>query len=230
MKDMSKQQLLLAAQQLRPSELADLISRLSPAERKQVVIDLLAAGLDPVKVLSALRDLELQREVKIRRRMRTIWWTLATAAGGLSAFHGYRRNRSVGWALGWFAAGTILPLPTVVIAIAQGYGKPKASVMHKQLGAVASKRLNKWVTEDPDERYAPTHYAPIGTDNFDVAEAAVASVFPEWHGSSRMSGAPSNWRMRVGNVTKTFPTKTAAKDAALAQLTSDGKALGLRSR
>jgi len=40
------------------------------------------------------------------------------------AYHGYKRNDSVGWAIAWGALGG-LSLITPVIALAQGYGKPK---------------------------------------------------------------------------------------------------------
>ena len=42
-----------------------------------------------------------------------------------AAFHGYRRNKSIGWALLWGALGFALPLGTNVIALAQGYADPK---------------------------------------------------------------------------------------------------------
>jgi len=48
---------------------------------------------------------------------------VAGVVGG--AYHGYRRNKSVGWAIGWAIAGGMFPLITGAIAVAQGYGKPK---------------------------------------------------------------------------------------------------------
>lgn len=56
---------------------------------------------------------------------RKIWGVLALVSGPVSAFHGYRRNRSVGWAIGWFALGTLFPVITPTIAVAQGFGKRK---------------------------------------------------------------------------------------------------------
>ena len=49
--------------------------------------------------------------------------TLQVASVGLSAYHGYKRNRSVGWALWWGFCGGLLPIVTPVIAVAQGFGK-----------------------------------------------------------------------------------------------------------
>lgn len=51
---------------------------------------------------------------------------ISTASMAASAYHGYRRNQSVGWALAWGAAGALFPVITPVIAVAQGFGKRKA--------------------------------------------------------------------------------------------------------
>lgn len=50
---------------------------------------------------------------------------LVTASGALSMYHGYRRNNSLGWGLGWFALGTLFPVITPTVAFAQGFGKRK---------------------------------------------------------------------------------------------------------
>lgn len=67
----------------------------------------------------------------------TPWWRsllvdpvqalLPLAGAGLGAYHGYKRTKSVGWALGYSAAGSLFPLVTGGIALAQGFGKPKGS-------------------------------------------------------------------------------------------------------
>jgi len=59
-----------------------------------------------------------------------MWWkitygTLVTASGALSLYHGYRRNNSLGWGLGWFALGTLFPVITPTVAFAQGFAKRK---------------------------------------------------------------------------------------------------------
>jgi hypothetical protein len=57
-----------------------------------------------------------------------IYGALSIVSSGLSAYHGYRRNRgSVGWAVGWALLGGIFPIITPAIAFAQGFGKPKVS-------------------------------------------------------------------------------------------------------
>lgn len=56
-----------------------------------------------------------------------VWSAVSVAAAGASAYHGYKRTGSVGWAFGWFLFGGALPIFAVPVALAQGYGKKKAS-------------------------------------------------------------------------------------------------------
>jgi hypothetical protein len=49
--------------------------------------------------------------------------SMVGAAGG--AYHGYKRNDSVGWAIGWSIFGGAIPVLAIPIAVAQGVGKPK---------------------------------------------------------------------------------------------------------
>lgn len=53
-----------------------------------------------------------------------VWSVVSMAAVGMSAYHGYKRNDSVGWAIAWALAGAIAPVITIPVAIAQGFGKP----------------------------------------------------------------------------------------------------------
>lgn len=59
--------------------------------------------------------------------IRTLWWLLSVAGVGLSAYHGYKRNNSVGWAIGWGLLGGLAPVITVPVAFAQGFAKPKGT-------------------------------------------------------------------------------------------------------
>jgi hypothetical protein len=54
-------------------------------------------------------------------------YSIASLAGGaLGAYHGYKRNdESVGWAIGWFFFGSILPIFALPIMFAQGLGERK---------------------------------------------------------------------------------------------------------
>lgn len=53
------------------------------------------------------------------------WTALSTVSMGLSAYHGYRRNDSVGWAIGWAFLGALFPVITPAIALGQGFGQSK---------------------------------------------------------------------------------------------------------
>jgi hypothetical protein len=55
-----------------------------------------------------------------------LWSALSTASMAASAYHGYKRNDSVGWALGWGFLGAVFPVITPTIAVAQGFGKRKS--------------------------------------------------------------------------------------------------------
>lgn len=50
-----------------------------------------------------------------------------SVAMAANAWHGYRRNGSIGWALGWAILGYAAPVITTVIATAQGFGHKKGS-------------------------------------------------------------------------------------------------------
>ena len=52
------------------------------------------------------------------------WSVVGLASMGISAYHGYKRNDSVGWAIWWAFMGAMFPIVTPVIAFAQGLGKP----------------------------------------------------------------------------------------------------------
>lgn len=49
------------------------------------------------------------------------WASLVS--GPLSAYHGYKRNNSVAWGVAWFFLGSVFPVLTPTIALAQGFGK-----------------------------------------------------------------------------------------------------------
>lgn len=48
----------------------------------------------------------------------------SAVSAGIGAYHGYKRNQSVGWALWWAFAGGAAPIVVPAIAVAQGFGKP----------------------------------------------------------------------------------------------------------
>lgn len=111
-----------------PFAAIDLKNALEPyttATRKKIVKAYVAADGDADKLDTVQQwgvTWELPREVKIRL---TIWGILSTVSMAASAYHGYKRNDSIGWALGWGFLGAMFPVITPTIAIAQGFGKPK---------------------------------------------------------------------------------------------------------
>ncbi len=52
-----------------------------------------------------------------------VWRVLSMVSAGLSAYHGYKRNDSIGWAIVWGLLGGIFPVITPAIGFAQGFGK-----------------------------------------------------------------------------------------------------------
>lgn len=55
-----------------------------------------------------------------------LWGILSTASMAASAYHGVKRNDSVGWGLWWGLMGGLFPIITPAIAVAQGFGKRRS--------------------------------------------------------------------------------------------------------
>jgi len=55
--------------------------------------------------------------------MATIYTIASPISAAVCAYHGYKRNDSVGWAIGWLLLGGMFPIITPVIALAQGFGE-----------------------------------------------------------------------------------------------------------
>ena len=58
-------------------------------------------------------------------KVNPVWAILWTASMAASAYHGYKRNESIGWAVGWGLLGGLFPVIVPTIAVAQGFGKRK---------------------------------------------------------------------------------------------------------
>lgn len=48
---------------------------------------------------------------------------ISSVASVAGAYHGYKRNNSVGWAVAWFFLSGMFPLIAMPVAFAQGYAK-----------------------------------------------------------------------------------------------------------
>ena len=55
-----------------------------------------------------------------------VGWAGSMAGGISGAYHGYKRNDSVGWAIGWGLLGSAFWPITIPISLAQGFGQRKA--------------------------------------------------------------------------------------------------------
>ena len=106
------------------TEVAEFLKIYAPAERASIAQQLVARGVSSNTVAAALNWLDASG--KMKANWPTIAGILAIASASASAYHGYRRNQSIGWALWWFVAGSIFPVVTPVVAVAQGFGKKKA--------------------------------------------------------------------------------------------------------
>lgn len=92
-----------------------------PSDQRDAVAQrLIARGVNVLDVNAALNPASTWSSSKT-------WGVISIFSGAASAFHGYRRNQSIGWGLAWFVAGSIFPIVIPTIAIAQGYGVRKES-------------------------------------------------------------------------------------------------------
>ena len=57
----------------------------------------------------------------------TTSYVLQLGAVVADTYHGYKRNKSVGWAVGWAVAALFFPVITTTVAIAEGFAKPKGA-------------------------------------------------------------------------------------------------------
>jgi hypothetical protein len=54
-----------------------------------------------------------------------VYQVLSFVGMAAGAYHGYKRNNSIGWAIAWGLLGGIAPVITLPVSLAQGFGKPK---------------------------------------------------------------------------------------------------------
>lgn len=88
------------------------------------------------------------------------------------AYHGYKRNRSVGWAIGWFLFGGMLPVLSIPISLAQGFGKVKGGGKTKnRRRRNRARRRNEYLVE----RYGGTIQAPTEDAARATAERRMAA-------------------------------------------------------
>lgn len=64
-----------------------------------------------------------QRPTVLKRGLAVAYAIAGIAGTGIGAYHGYKRNNSVGWAIGWALLGGLAPIIVIPVAFAQGIGK-----------------------------------------------------------------------------------------------------------
>lgn len=104
------------------SQVAEFLKLYAGEARNVAARALLTKGASQKAVADALVWLDASSRI----RWPLIWGIASTASMAASAFHGYRRNQSIGWALWWGLMGTVFPVVTPVIAAAQGFGRRRS--------------------------------------------------------------------------------------------------------
>lgn len=118
-------QLAQRVETLSPIDLADILDRLSRSDREQLVVDLMSAGVPAEKVNAALREVDMRRHLRLRRAFRVGFSLVGFASGAAGAYHGYKRNQSVPWAVVWFLGSALFPVVSVPIMLSQGFAKAR---------------------------------------------------------------------------------------------------------
>jgi len=107
----------------RLNHLVDALWRLSSDEERAAFSqELITLGVSATLVADAQNKL---RRIKRAKKIRTVWAVLGTLSMAASTYHGYKRNNSVGWAIGWGILGAMFPVITPAVAVAEGFGKRK---------------------------------------------------------------------------------------------------------
>lgn len=68
---------------------------------------------------------EITLSPAVLQTLKVVGIVTSTIGAGIGAYHGYARNRSIGWALVWGFLGGAVPVIVVPVALAQGLGEPK---------------------------------------------------------------------------------------------------------
>jgi len=60
-----------------------------------------------------------------KRGLAIAYGIAGVAGAAIGAYHGYKRNDSVGWAIAWAFLGSLAPVVVIPVAYAQGIGERK---------------------------------------------------------------------------------------------------------
>lgn len=73
-----------------------------------------------------------------RKRMGQVVGVMSAFSAVTSGYHGFKRNRSVGWGAAWFVMGALLPVVTPLIAVDQGFAKASGAKGDEGMGWAAA--------------------------------------------------------------------------------------------
>jgi hypothetical protein len=116
--------------------------------------------------------------------MSDVYGLLVLASIGASAYHGFKRNDSVGWGIVWGLLGGIAPVITPAIAVAQGFGEPERQ-------------------GNPTKEEEPWWAAHDGNQVFGIGQTEKLALDDAFHGKNsyvRIRGAPSG--LKVDRITE----------------------------
>ncbi len=113
--------LLLRSPNPSSSQVAEFLKLYTGEGRNAAARALIAKGVDQKAVANALVWLDASSKIN----WSAIWGVASIASAAAAAFHGYRRNQSIGWAIWWSLMGGVFPIFTPAVALAQGFGKRK---------------------------------------------------------------------------------------------------------
>lgn len=105
------------------TQVAEFLKLYSGDDRDAAARALVARGVSQTAISNALNWLETTSKMSLS----TVYGVASIISAAVSGFHGYRRNNSIGWGLWWFLMGSIFPVVTPVIGLAQGFGKRKVA-------------------------------------------------------------------------------------------------------
>jgi hypothetical protein len=91
------------------------------AERTEAAQRLIERGVAASAVAGALSWIDTAGKLSGSQ----IKGALTLTAAAFAAYHGYRRNTSILWGMIWFACGTVFPVFTSAIMVAQGFAEEK---------------------------------------------------------------------------------------------------------
>ena len=102
---------------------SEIIGEISPGNYGEGI----QQNAEAMHLIGLLDSVEQQVQPWYRKRVVgiSIGGAIVAASTFAGAYHGYKRNRSIGWAAWWGLMGAVFPIITPAVALAQGFGKRK---------------------------------------------------------------------------------------------------------